>query len=519
VNTAAFLTIPAAIVPDQEVVVFGDLRQTYAETLGRVQRLANALSTLGIAKGDRVAVFDTNSARYVEAYFATSMLGGVFVPLNYRAKADELEYMVTTAGVQVLLVGDRYGPLVAGARDRFASVTHYVALASPQPAMLPYEELLAQGDAEAVEADVDEADLNILMYTSGTTGRPKGVMLTYGDFVAYVCGNTELADGTPRGAALLCVPLYHIAGVTSLMTGFFSGRTLVILQQFDPIAWLDTVQRERITHAFLVPTMLKRVLDQPDFACYDCSSLEVLAYGAAPMPLPVIRRAIEMFPPTVGFVNAFGQTETTATVTMLRPEDHRFEGPAPEVERKLRRLSSIGRPLPDVEVSIVDLQGAEVPWGEIGEIVVRTPRLMKGYFSQGDATAQTIIDGWLHTRDMGWMDEEGYVYLAGRQDDLIIRGGENISPAEIEAVLHTHPEIEEAVVIGVPDMEWGHQVQAIVVRKPGSTLSAEGVTDWCRRRLASFKKPEVVHFVPELPRNPLGKVLRQDLRRQFVTQP
>jgi acyl-CoA synthetase (AMP-forming)/AMP-acid ligase II len=517
VNTVNFLTIPAAIVPDQDIMVDGLLRQTYAETLGHVQHLAKALGTLGIAKGDRLAVLDTNSARYIEAYFATSMLGGVFVPLNYRVRADELEYMVTTAGARVLLVGDRYAPLVASVRDRCPSLTHCVALASPQPEMVPYEALLARGDAEAVEAEVDEDDLNILMYTSGTTGRPKGVMLTYGDFVAYVCGHTELADGTSRGATLLGVPLYHIAGVTSMMTSVFGGRTLVILRQFDPSAWLDAVQREPITHAFLVPTMLKRVLDHPEFGRYDCSSLEVLAYGAAPMPLPVIRRAIEMFPSTVGFVNAFGQTETTATVTMLRPEDHRLEGSPPEVERKLQRLSSIGRPLPDVEVMIVDLQGVEVPAGTIGEIVVRTPRLMKGYVAPGETPA--IVDGWLHTRDMGWRDEEGYVYLAGRQDDLIIRGGENISPAEVEAVLHTHPEVEDAVVIGVPDVAWGEQVQAVVVRKPGSTLTVEEVTDWCRRRLASFKKPEVVHFVSELPRNPLGKVLRQDLRQQFVQQP
>ncbi|HXH11746.1 MAG TPA: long-chain-fatty-acid--CoA ligase, partial [Alphaproteobacteria bacterium] len=517
-NTVHFLTIPAAIAPDQEIVVCGDRRQTYAKTLGRVHRLANALGALGVAKGDRVAVLDTNSARYVEAYFATSMLGGVFVPLNYRAKADELEDMVTTAGARLLFVGERYLSLVASLRERLVGVTHYVALESSPSGMMPYEELLAWGATEAVEAEVDEDDVNVLMYTSGTTGRPKGVMLTYGDFVAYVCGHTELADGTPRGSTLLCVPLYHIAGVTSMMTSLFAGRRLVILPQFDPIAWLDTVQRERITHAFLVPTMLKRVLDQPEFAHYDCSSLEVLAYGAAPMPLPVIRRAVESFPATVGFINAFGQTETTATVTMLLPEDHRLEGSPVEVERKLRRLSSIGRPLPDVEVKIVDALGAEVPRGEIGEIAVRTPRMMKGYLAEVDATAQTIIAGWLHTRDLGWMDEDGYVYLAGRKDDLIIRGGENISPAEIEAVLQAHPAVEEAAVIGVPDLEWGEQVMAIVVRKPGNTLSAEEVTEWCRQRLASFKKPELVHFVPELPRNPLGKVLRKDLRQQFVKQ-
>jgi acyl-CoA synthetase (AMP-forming)/AMP-acid ligase II len=314
------------------------------------------------------------------------------------------------------------------------------------------------------------------------------------------------------------VPLYHIAGITSMMTSVFAGRRLVIHRQFDPVAWLATVQRERITHAFLVPTMLKRVLDQPEFARYDCSSLEVLAYGAAPMPLPVIRRAIARFPKTVGFVNAFGQTETTATVTMLGPEDHRLEGPPPEVERKLRRLSSIGRPLPDVEVKIVDAQGAEVPRGTIGEIAVRTPRAMKGYVSQAEATAQTLVEGWLHTGDLGWMDDEGYLYLAGRKDDLIIRGGENISPAEVEAVLQAHPDVEEAAVIGRPDPEWGEQVLAIVVRKPGSALTAEGVTEWCRQRLASFKKPAAVQFVEALPRNALGKVLRQELRQRFTKQ-
>lgn len=303
-----------------------------------------------------------------------------------------------------------------------------------------------------------------------------------------------------------------------MLTNVFTGRRLVILRQFDAAEWLETVRRERITHTFLVPTMLKRVLDDPAFGDKACSSLQILAYGAAPMPVPVIRQAIAMFPPTVGFVNAFGQTETTATVTMLLPEDHRLEGSAPEIEHKLQRLASIGRPLPDVEVRIVDTEGAEVAPGEIGEIVVRTPRLMKGYVSQDHATAPTIVNGWLHTRDMGWMDADGYLYLAGRKDDLIIRGGENISPAEVEAVLHTHPAIEEAAIIGLPDVDWGEQVMAIIVPKADSPLTAEEVIDWCHQRLASFKKPAIVQFVPALPRNALGKVLRKELREQFKRQ-
>ena len=264
-NTANFLSIPATIVPNQEIMVFEGCRQTYQETTTRVRRLAAAFAALGIVKGDRVAVLDTNSSRAVEAYFAASLLGAVFVPLNYRATAEELEYMVATAGARMLMVGERYGPLVGGIRDRLRCVTQYVALGSSLPEMVGFEALIAEAPEEASEAEVDEEDVNILMYTSGTTGRAKGVMLTYGDFVAYVCGHTDLADGSPRGAALLCVPLYHIAGVTLMMTSFFSGRRLVILRQFEPTAWLAMVQRERITHAFVVPTMLKRILEHPAY--------------------------------------------------------------------------------------------------------------------------------------------------------------------------------------------------------------------------------------------------------------
>ena len=325
--------------------------------------------------------------------------------------------------------------------------------------------------------------------------------------------NVELADGTPRGAALLSVPLYHIAGATNMMTTLWTGRRLVLMSQFEPRSWLDLVERERITHAFLVPTMLKQLLDQPDLERRDLSSLEILSYGGAAMPFPVIRRAIERFPKSVGFVNAFGQTETTSTLTLLGPEDHRLEGTPAEVERRTRRLSSIGRPLPDVEVRVVDEDGRLLGPGDVGEIWVRTPRVMKGYAGAGASPLRD--DGWLPTRDMGWMDEDGYLYVAGRKDDMIIRGGENIAPAEVEAVLQSHPSVEEAAVVGVPDVEWGQRVVAFVVLRPGASLSPEALTDFCRERLASFKKPEVVRFVAELPKNPMGKILRKDLRAEL----
>jgi len=519
VNTANFLSVPASMFPDEEILVFAGTRLTYGQTLERVRRLAASLRELGIKPGDRIAVLQTNSHQFIEAYYATATLGATFVPLNYRAKQPELEYMISAAKVKVLFVGDRYIDLVKQLQPQFAGVQHYVAMEGHRPDMLSFEDLVIKGSSEVEEAAVDESDVSVLMYTSGTTSLPKGVMLTYGDFTEYVVGTVEMIDGSPRGTSLLCAPLYHIAGMASIMTALWAGRKIVVLPQFEPREWLAMVQSEKVTHAFVVPTMLKQLIDDPEFARFDLSSLKNLAYGAAPMPFPVIRRAIELFPQTVGFVNAYGQTETTSTLTALGPEDHRLDGTPAEVERNLKRLASVGKPLPDVEVRVLDEDNQELPPNQIGEIVIRTPREMKGYVSQESAKVEDLLDaaGWLHTRDMGYIDEDGYIYLVGRKDDLIIRGGENIAPAEIEAVLHAHPAVDEAAVIGAPDAEWGQKVVAFVVLRANRTTSPEELIGFCRQRLASFKKPEAIYFVTELPRNPLGKILRKDLRVPYAT--
>jgi len=519
VNTCNFVGIPAAMFPDQEILVFEGRSWTYGELWEAVQRVAVGLGRLGVGRGDRVAALETNSDRYVIAYFACAAAGAVFVPLNYRAKLPELEYMIGNARTKVLLVGDRYLGDVEELRPRVDSVESYVALESEQRGLRHFDELAAAPADEFAEAEIDEDDTTILMYTSGTTARPKGVMLTHGDFTAYVCGSVEIADGSERGTSLLTAPLYHIAGATNVMTTFFGGRRLVVLRQFEPLQWLEAVARDRVTHAFVVPTMLKHVIDHPRFADFDLGSLENLSYGGAAMPFPVIRRAIEMFPRTVGFVNAFGQTETTSTLTVLGPDDHRLDGVAEEVERNLRRLTSIGRPLPDVELKVVGEAGNELPPGEIGELWVATPRMMKGYAGESGEVSSPARDGWLPTRDMGWIDADGYVFLAGRKDDMIIRGGENISPAEIESTLYSHDGIEEAAVIGVADVEWGQRVVAVVVTRPGATLSAEELGEFCRERLASFKKPDLFHFVEALPKNQMGKILKKDLREIFASEP
>jgi acyl-CoA synthetase (AMP-forming)/AMP-acid ligase II len=509
-NTVGFLTIPADIVPDQVAIVSEGQRFTYAETVDRVRRLAGAMQHAGVGRGTRVAALHTNTHRYVEAYYATAQLGGVFIPVNYRAKPAELQHMLGFGDVEVLFVGDRYRGLVDGMRAALPLLRLVIGFDGPTGVTHDFETWIAAAEASFDEAEVDDDDTSILMYTSGTTSLPKGVMLRYADFSAYVTANVELADGTPRGAALLSAPLYHIAGATNMMTTLWTGRRLVLMPQFEPRQWLDLVEREHVSHAFVVPTMMKHLLDQPDVGARDLSSLQVLSYGGAPMPFAVIRRAIETLPPTIGFVNAFGQTETTSTLTVLGPEDHRLDGTPEDVERRTRRLHSIGRPLPDVEVRIVDDDGRDLGVGEVGEIQVRTPRVMKGY--AGQAESPLTADGWLPTRDLGWIDEDGYVYVAGRKDDMIIRGGENIAPAEVETVLMSHPAVDEAAVLGAPDVEWGQRVAAFVVLRPGATASDDDLAAFCRERLASFKKPEIVRFIAELPKNHMGKVLRRELR-------
>jgi len=287
------------------------------------------------------------------------------------------------------------------------------------------------------------------------------------------------------------------------------------MRQFETEEWLETVQGEQVTRAMLVPTMLKRIIDYPDFGKYNLGSLRVLTYGAAPMPFEVIKKAIEVMP-WVKFINAFGQTETASTITALGPEDHVITGTEEEREKKLRRLStSIGRPLPDVEVKVFGEQGEELPPGEVGEIMARGPRVMSGYWRDEQKTAQVMTpDGWLHTGDMGWIDEEGYIYLAGRGDDMIIRGGENISPEEVEHVLCSYPKIEEAAVTGVPDPEWGQEPVAFVVLKSGESATAEEIIEYCQSSLG-FKRPRAVVFSDSLPRNPMGKVLKRVLREQY----
>lgn len=515
-NTIDFLSIATAICPKRDAVIFENRRWTYSQISERVNRLANALLQLGLRKGDRVAVLQVNCPEIIESYFATAKLGGIFVPLNFRAKEHELSYMLGNAEARFLLVGKRYTDMAHSMLPDLRALEHCICLEDNDASMISYSDLVARAPADEVFIDIGDEDVTILMYTAGTTGRPKGVPLRHNAFVSYVLENVEPASPDIEERNLLTVPLYHVAGMQAMLAAIYGGRTLIMMRQFEVKEWLDKVQRERATRAMLVPTMLKNIIDYQDFSKYDLSSLKVITYGAASMPFEVITKAIKLMP-WVKFINAFGQTETASTITALGPEDHIIEGTEEEKTRKLKRLAqSIGRPLPDVEVKIVDEQGRELPPFEIGDIVAKGPRIMTGYWQDEQKTKQAFtMDGWLITGDRGWKDEEGYIFLAGRSDDMIIRGGENISPEEVEDVLHSHPKIEEAAVIGVPDPEWGQQPRAIVVLKQGQIATAEEIIEYCHSRLAGFKRPRSVVFVDSLPRNPMGKVLRKVLREQY----
>ena len=513
-NTTGFLTIATAIVPDRPAMIFEDRRISYAELEDRVNRLSNSLADLGVGAGDRIAMLQVNCNQYVEAYFAAARLDAVYVPLNFRARADELTHMLNDAAPKVIFAGERYVSLVEECAKSVDSLEHFVALEDTAEGWHGYESLIESGDDYERVPEGDDDDLTMIMFTSGTTSFPKGVMLSHDSFSSYILATVTPADPEEETSNILTVPMYHIAGVQSVMSAIFAGRTLLIQRQFEAKQWMEMVEKERANRAMMVPTMLKMLMDHPDFHRHDLSSLEVITYGAAPMPLPVIRQAIREFP-GMSFINAFGQTETAATITMLPPEDHVLEGDEDEVERKLKHLSSIGKPLEDVEVRIFSEDGHPVALGETGEIAARGARLMKGYWNQEDATAETIRDGWLFTGDLGYQDEDGYIYLAGRARDFIKRGGEMVSPEEVEQVLQSHDAIEEAAIIGVPDLDWGERVRAIVVLKDGEQASEDDISEYCRQRLASFKKPESVVFCNELPRNQMGKVLKRILKEEY----
>jgi len=516
-----FFDLAAMLVPERTAIVFEGERFSYTKLKERVNRLADSLSKLGLEKGERVAILEVNCNEYVEACFATVKAGGIFAPLNFRIRQEELTYLVNKAEPRILLIGSRYADMVDGVRSQLPSVKHFVIMEGQHEGMISYEELINSGSPEEkTYADVKDEDIAVLMFTAGTTGFPKGVPQDNNAYSSYVLTNVNPPDPeAPVETNVLVMPLYHVAGMQALMAGIYGGRTIALMRQFDDKEWFETVQREKATRVMVVPTMLKRIVEYPDFDKYDLSSVRVITYGAAACPYEVLKKTIERFPGRA-LINAFGGTETSSTIAALRAADQVITGKETEAERekKLKRLSSsIGLPVEDMEIQVRDENGQELPAGELGEIVARGSRIMKGYWRDEEKTKSAFTgDGWYRTGDKGYKDEEGYIYLSGRSDDVIVRGGENIGPTEVESVLLSHPGVDEAGVIGVKDLEWGQQVKAIVRLKKGKKATEQEIIDFCRPRLAGFKRPSSVVFVEEeLPKTSTGKIMRRVLREQY----
>ncbi len=488
--------------PEHVAIRYGEREISYGELDERSNRLAQALLAAGAGAGSRIAYLDRTAPEVVELFFAASKIGAVTVPLNWRLAPPELVAVLADAGPPVLIAGESY-----------AAVAEELALGlSPPPELIvagdDYERRLAAHDALDPGGRGESHDVVLQMYTSGTTGLPKGVLTTHRNMAA--CAETSPWWGFGSDSVSLTpLPMFHIGGIGWAFLGLWNGATTVLVREFDAAAVLDILELQRVTNTVLVPTMLQLLAAVPGAAERDYSALRCIAYGASPITTPVLRAALRTFrAPLFGI---YGLTETTGGITQLGPADHDPDGP------RRHLLQSAGRPFPWVALRIVDpMTGADLGPREVGEVWLRAPNVMAGYFNRPDETAVALTpDGWLRTGDGGYVDEEGYLFLTDRIKDMIVSGGENVYPVEVEEALSRHPDVEEATVIGVPDARWGEAVKALVVRRPGSSLTADEIVAFARGRLAGYKLPRSVDFVEDLPRTPTGKVLKRELRERY----
>jgi long-chain acyl-CoA synthetase len=486
-----------------------DTRLTFKELNGRVNRLANAFSSLGLKKGDRVASLSPNRSQLVEIIFACHKIGLIGVPLNARLSMVELVYLMNNSESSVLILGPEYIEEIEKLRSEIKTVKHYIAISHPTPSMIDYEDLIRSASADDPKIEVDLDDIAELKYTSGTTGRLKAAMVSYRN---RLCQGRKvlLRDPNISKDSAMChvAPITHASGI--LLPGFMmKGARNVLLPGFDIPLLLKTIEKERITYLLAVPTMLNFLMAYPDLKKYDLSSIKTIVYSGSPMPVERIKQALKIFGPVL--MQTYGLTEASGVLTYLSQEDHLFEGDP----KKLKRLASAGRPGFENDVRVVNEKGEDVKPGEVGEVIERGDDVMLGYWKDPELTAQTLRNGWLYTKDMATVDEDGYIYLVDRKGDMIISGGFNIYPSEVEGVLSGHPAVFESAVIGVPDEQWGESVKAVVVLREGMTASEEDLINHCRQHLSSYKKPKSVDFVKELPKNVMGKVFKGKLKEKY----
>ncbi|MCO6007413.1 long-chain-fatty-acid--CoA ligase [Actinoallomurus purpureus] len=500
-NLTGILRDRAAERPDATALIHEGVRVSYGEFDRRVDQVATALRASGVRPGDRVAVLDKNSLAYAEVLFGAARAGAVQVPINYRLSADEIAYIVDNSKAPVLVVGHEFLPMLDAIADRLEHTEHLIVVGGTDHRYTDYD-TWTDGDAERGD---ESGEVFVQLYSSGTTGRPKGVMLTHENFLTAVPMSQEIWNLRPDSALMVAMPMYHIAGCILTVCAIYDGIPCVIVREPDPVRIARAVEAHKVTHVFLVPVLLLLMQQLPQVGEADLSSLRLLIYGASPISEDVLRGAMGMLP-SCDFMQVYGLTETTGAISHLPPADHMPDG---------TRLRSAGIANPGTELKIIDPATSEpVPTGRVGEIVCRSPQNMKGYWSLEQATRDAMLPGgWLRTGDAGYLDEDGYLYIHDRVKDMIISGGENIYPAEVENVLMSHPAVADCAVIGVPDEKWGETPKAIVVRD--GEVGERELIDFCRSGLAHFKCPTSVEWTDSIPRNPTGKVLKRDLRKPY----
>jgi long-chain acyl-CoA synthetase len=507
-NTIANIVRRFAVeTPEATAIKFGDHRMTWRELDERSSRAASALQGHGVGNQDRVAFLAKNCLEYFEVSFGAAKLNAVVVAVNWRLTPAEIAYIVNDARAKVLIAGADFFATVAGIRNDLTAIEHTVAIGS-HAGWSEYEAWLASANARDPGASVNDDDVCLQLYTSGTTGLPKGVLTTNANLFALL-GKVQAPWKFDRTSInLVCMPLFHIAGCEWALAGMELGAASVLVRDFDPAHLLDLMQEERITNALFVPAMLGFLARVPGAEARQFPALRSVVYGASPITNEVLLAAMRTF--KCDFVQVYGMTETTGAITELTAADHDPSGP------KSYLLRSAGKPFPWVELRIVDAEGRDCPTGEVGELWTRSAQNMLGYWNKADETRATITDdGWLKTGDAGYIDKDGFVFLTDRVKDMIVSGGENIYPAEIENVLAGHPAIAEVAVIGVPDEKWGETVKAVVALKSADRASAGDILAFGKKHLAGYKCPTSVDFIAALPRNPSGKVLKKDLRAPY----
>jgi fatty-acyl-CoA synthase len=492
----------AADRPTRTAMTCEDRHFTFAELEERTARVAALLQAHGVKKGDRIAWIGKNSDLYFTLFFGAARMGVVMAPIGWRLAPPEWAYIVNDTAAPLVFTGQGFDSAAAALAGLVPPTTRFLPEAETRSLLdtTPRADFPPAGDRDAI----------LQLYTSGTTGNPKGVELCNANLFAMreqveAAGLAYMTYADDE-VVLVAMPCAHIGGTGIGVMALSAGLPALILPEFTPDGLFDAIETGGVTRFFIVPAALHILLQHPRCATTDFSNLRYILYGASPIPLELLRQCIARF--GCQFIQAYGMTETTGTIVTLPPEDHDPAGTP--------RMRSAGKPLPGVEIRIVDASGQDVPLGEVGEVITRSSNNMLGYWRNPEATARTLTsDGWIHTGDAGYLDADGYLYIHDRVKDMIISGGENVYPAEVESAIYGHPDVLEVAVIGVPDEKWGEAVKAVVVPKPGHEIDAAHIIAWARERIAGFKVPKSVDVIPALPRNASGKILRRELRAPY----